>query len=98
MQLSLPDFDTAHALARAINGVTKAAFLQGRESMPPTHPPTHPPNKKGPKGPFVTSTPTQHQESSLSLVSLRLDSPGESYSSCQPPYGLTPCEPWCENQ
>lgn len=33
MQLSLPDFDTAHALARAINGVTKAAFLQGRESM-----------------------------------------------------------------
>ena len=33
MQLSLPDFETAHALGRAINGATKEAFVRGRESI-----------------------------------------------------------------
>ena len=33
MRLPLPDFRTAHALGMAINGVTKEAFVRGRESM-----------------------------------------------------------------
>jgi hypothetical protein len=33
MELDLPNFRTAYELGLAINSVTKAAFLQGRESM-----------------------------------------------------------------